>query len=91
MAKKVRVKMNRAGARALLTGSEVSKDLLERAGRVQDAANARIMSAPDDQLFQASVQTGKNRARASVITGGYASMKENGRSNALLKSVDRGR
>lgn len=88
---KVRVKMNRAGARALLVGGEVQADLLARAGQIQDAANARIMSAPDDELFQASVQAGKNRARASVITGGFASMRENARTNALLKSLDRGR
>lgn len=88
---KVRVKMNRAGARALLTGGDVQADLLRRAGAIQDAANAGIMSAPDDELFQASVFEGKNRARASVITGGFASMKANAKSNVLLKSVDRGR
>lgn len=88
---KVRVKMNSKGARALLNSASVQADLLARAGAIQDAANAEIMSAPDDQLFQASVQTGKNRARASVITGGYASMKHNGRTNALLKALDRGR
>lgn len=87
---KVRVKLNRGAARALLQSAGVQADLLARAGRVQDGANAAIMSAPDDELFQASVQVGKNRARASVITGGYASMKAQAATNALLKNLGRG-
>lgn len=79
------------GARAIMNDPRVQAELLARAGRIQDAANAGIMSAPDGELYQATVQAGKNRARASVVTGGYASMRDNQKRNSLLKALDRGR
>lgn len=86
-----KVKMNRAGSKALLRDAKTAAAMLSIAGKVQDGANSGITSAPDEELFQASVQVGKNRARASVITGGYASMVQNARTNALLKNLDRAR
>lgn len=87
---KVRVKLNRAAGRALLQSAEIQADLLARAGRIQDGANAGIMAAPDDELFQASSFVGKNRARASVMTGGFASMRAQAGTNVLLKNLGRG-
>ena len=87
---KVRVKMNSKGARALLRGSEVQADLLARAGRIQDAANAQLGASDPAAMYQADVQAGRNRARAMVKTSGFESRRHNAKTNALLKSIDRG-
>ena len=87
MANKVRVKMNSKGARALLNSAEVQSLLLERAGRVQDSANAKLGATDPEQMYQADVQAGKTRARAMVKTSGHESRRDNARNNTLLKSL----
>lgn len=79
---KVRVKVHSAAARSLLNSGEVKADLGRRAGAISAAAG---------EGYQASVQAGRNRARASVITGDYQSIKDNAKNNTLLRSLDRGR
>ena len=87
---KVRVKMNSKGARALLNSVEVQADLLRRADRIQDGANAQLGASDPSEMYQADVQAGKNRARAIVRTSGHGSRRDNARNNTLLKNLDRG-
>ena len=87
---KVRVKMNSKGARALLNSAEVQSDLLRRAGRIQDGANAQLGASDPSEMYQADVQSGRNRARAIVRTSGHGSRRHNAKTNALLKNLDRG-
>ena len=82
MSKRVRVKMNSAGARALLQSSEVQADLRRRADAIASAAGPG---------FESSIFVGKNRARASVITADFEAIRANAKTNVLLKSLDAGR
>lgn len=80
MARRVQVRMNPAGARALLNSPEVQAHLLDYAL----AAQART-GAPG--LYPADVQAGKTRAHALVKTSGYESIKHNAKTNALLRGL----
>lgn len=82
MVKKVRVKMNIAGARAIRNSAEVEGDLMRRAQAIEAAAGPG---------YEASSQTGRTRARASVITADFEAIRDNAKNNTLLKSLDRGR
>lgn len=55
------------------------------AGRAQKIANAAGSG------FESSSQTGRNRARASVITGDYKARKDQAEDNALMRAIDAGR
>lgn len=84
----VKVKMNSAGARAILNGSEIQGDLLSRAERIKARADG-IASGK----YIADVQAGKNRAHAMVKTppGDFRTMASQRKHNTLLKSMDAGR
>ncbi len=79
---KIRVKINSAAARALLNSAEVKADIARRAGAVAAGAG---------EGFEASVQEGKSRARASVITADVEAIRKNAKNNTLLKNLDLGR
>ena len=81
MANKVKVKMNGKSARELLN-SAVVRDALK--------ARADAIAAASGDGYEPSVQTGKNRARASVITGTPKAMRDNAKNNTLLKSLGQG-
>jgi hypothetical protein len=81
---KVKVKMNSAGARALLNSPEVQKELLRRAELIRSRAEASGAS------FDADVQPGKNRAHAMVKTTDIKSRRSNAKHNTLLKALDAG-
>ncbi|WP_019148783.1 hypothetical protein [Timonella senegalensis] len=85
---KVRVKMNSAGAQAILNSPGVQADLLARAQAVQAVANSFI---GDGEGFVADVQSGKNRAHAMVRTSDVVSRRANAKQNVLLSSLDAGR
>lgn len=87
MAKKVRVKMNSRGALAILNSPGVQADLLRRAQAIQAGANSTLPG--DAAPYDADVQTGR-RARAMVKTTDAANRRHEGKTNAILKNLDRG-
>lgn len=88
MAKNVRVKMNSAGAIAIMNSREMQADLLERANRIKEAADGMA-----SEKYEADVQPGKTRAHAMVKTpaGDFRTMASQRKHNTLLKSLDAGR
>ena len=87
---KVRVKMNSAGAQALLKSGPIAADMLRRARAIAARANSQLGRADGGQ-FVADVITGKTRARAAVKAQGPYPRAHNRKHNTLLKSVDAGR
>lgn len=84
----VKVVMNHAGARSILTHPDVAVAIGSLADRVRDAANS--MASEDDMLnepFESDLKVGKNRARASVYTASPHGIRHNNKHNTLLKSV----
>lgn len=81
-----KVKMNSAGARAIMNSPEVQAELLRRANAIKDCADSM-----GSGVYEADVQPGKNRAHAMVKTTGARSRASNAKHNTLLKSLDAGR
>lgn len=79
---KVRVVLDRRGVRALLRSDGVTDDLKKRAERIAAAAGAG---------FEADVDVGRNRSRASVRTTDFRSRHAEARDRRLTKSIDAGR
>ena len=71
-----KVKMNPAGARALLRSPEV-RDFLE--------AQAKRMAAEAGPGYEARSEVGPNRARAQVETVSENAEKDNAQNNTLLR------
>lgn len=82
MAGKSKIKLNLKGFRALRNDPAVVADLERRARAVASAAGPG---------FEASAQKGKNRARASVITGTLEARREQAKSNVLQRALNSGR
>lgn len=92
MAKEIRVKLNGAGAKAILTSAAVQADLMDRAERI--AARANGMVSEDEMrndAFMASDASSTSRARAHVYTASPHGINANNKHNTLLKSLDAGR
>lgn len=87
---KVRVKMNSAGAQAILNSAGVQGDLLRRAQAIANRANSQLDTL-DGGAFVADVRPGRTRARAAVKARGPYPRAHNARHNTLLKSLDAGR
>lgn len=90
MASRLRVRMNSRGARAALNAPGVIADLQARAERVEAAANGMMGPRLPSDLTAYRVlpaKEGRNRARVSVWTGGYASRRDNAKNNTLLKAL----
>ncbi|ATW58729.1 neck protein [Arthrobacter phage Urla] len=85
MAEEVRIELNDAGIQALLNSSEVQAFLLSKANQMAMAARSR---AGGDAIFDATVQPGKNRARASVITDNKSAQEAEAQGRALSSSID---
>lgn len=83
---KVKVKINRAGARELLNSGEIQADLLRRAENIK--TNAEGFGGN----YIADVQPGVNRAHAMVKTprGDFRTMYKQAKYNALMKSLGAG-
>lgn len=79
---KSRIKWNLPAFRELRLEPGVIADLGERADAIAAAAGPG---------YEASTFEGKNRGRASVITGDAASRRDNARNQTLLCSLDAGR
>lgn len=77
-----RVKINSAGARAILQSDAVRAELGRRARRIAAVAGPGM---------EAGTEVGPNRARASVITGTAAARKREAESKALTRALDAGR
>ena len=92
MASGIRVTLDSAGARAILTSEGVRADLMARAERI--AARANGMVSKDEMrndAFMASDASGPSRARAHVYTASPHGINAQNKSNVLLKSLDAGR
>lgn len=91
MAKGIRVKLNNAGARAILTSAAVQADLMDRAGRIAARANGMVS---DDKMrndaFRTSDASSSSRARAHVYTASPHGINAQNKNNVLLKSLDSG-
>lgn len=89
---KVKVRVNSAGARAVMQSPAVLADLESRAASIARAANA--MCSPDGMRkrpFEHDAKIGMNRARASVYTATPHGVYANNKKNVLIKSIDAGR
>lgn len=89
MASNIRVRINPAGARAVLNSSEVQAELLRRANLVKERAESF-----GSGKYDADVQAGKTRAHALVKTKpgksseAYRSRRSNAKHNSIAKSID---
>lgn len=77
-----KIKWNVKAFRALRLEPGVIADLGERADRIAESAGPG---------YEASTFEGKNRGRASVITGDYEAIRDNAKNQTLLRSLDVGR
>lgn len=92
MAKSVRVRINSAGARAVLTSAGVAGKLGDMASAIAASANAK--ASPDDMrndAYMSEVDSSGNRAHARVWTATPHGIRNNNKHNTLLKSLDAGR
>lgn len=81
MARRIRVKINSAGAAALLKSGEVAADLERRAQSIQAGAGVG---------YTADVRQGRTRQRAMVRTDSFDAARDNAKNNTLLKNLGRG-
>lgn len=77
-----RIKWNVKAFRELRLEPGVIADLGERAEAIADAAGP---------WYEASTFEGRNRGRASVITGDFGAIYDNAKNQTLLRSLDAGR
>ena len=92
MANGIRVRINSAGARAVLTSAGVAADVGARAIAVATAANR--MTSPDEMRndpFMADGDSDGSRARARAFAATPHGINANNKHNTLLKSLDAGR
>lgn len=82
MPTQVRVKVNRAGVRALLRSPEVTNDLQRRASRI---------AAQAGEGMAVNVSKGSQRSRAEVVTETFEAMRREASDRALSRAVDAGR
>ena len=92
MASGIKVRINSAGARAVLTSAGVAADVGARAVAVATAANR--MTSPDDMRndpFMADGDSDGSRARARAFAATPHGINANNKHNTLLNSLDAGR
>lgn len=82
MARKATVKLNPAGARALLQSPAVRRELERRAAAIARAAGPGMGS---------SSSVGPARARAEVFTANATGRRREARDRALTRAIDAGR
>lgn len=83
MAKNMRVKWHLKNWKALRNSPEVRADLDSRASRIAATAG--------EGFTRRQAKVGKNRARASVGTNSWASMKAQSEDNVLQRALNAGR
>lgn len=74
--------VNGAEIEELLKSGPVQRELLRR---------AELIAAAAGEGMEASVEVGRNRARASVITGTFKARLDEARHRALTRALDAGR
>ena len=87
-----RVRINSAGARALLGSAAVQGDLDSRAAAIASAACSR--ASPDDMdnpPYMSAGAPAAGRARARAFASSTHGARDNNKHNTLLKSLDAGR
>lgn len=92
MARGVRVRINSAGARAVLTSDGVAGKLGDMAAAIAASANSK--ASPDNMrndAYMSEVDSSGNRAHARVWTATPHGIRNNNKHNTLLKSLDAGR
>lgn len=92
MARGVRVRINSAGARAVLTSDGVAGKLGDMASAIAESANAK--ASPDNMrndAYMSEVDSSGSRSRARVWTASPHGIRNNNKHNTLLKSLDAGR
>ena len=92
MARGIKVRINSAGARAVLTSAGVAGKLGDMASAISASANAK--ASPDNlrnSAYMSEVDSSGNRARARVWTASPHGIRNNNKHNTLLKSLDAGR
>lgn len=77
-----KVKMNSAGAKALLMSDEIQEDLLARATRIANAAG---------DGFEPNVTIGRTRALASVVAVTEEARAAEAEARVLTSALDAGR
>lgn len=77
-----RIKWNVKAFRELRLEPGVIADLGERAEAIANVAGPG---------YEASTFEGRNRGRASVITGDFSAIRDNAKNQTLLRSLDAGR
>lgn len=85
----VKVKLNKAGVRAILNSPGVIADLDRRAKAIAAAANSYDEPLSDED-FKGDAQPGKNRAHGGVVTVTRNAIYHNRKYNILLKSLPEG-
>ena len=93
MGKGVRVKLSRAGARAILASDGVRADLLARAERIAARANSMVSEDEmrNDAFMASDDASNSHRARAHVYTASDHGVYAQNKNNVLLKALDEGR
>lgn len=92
MASGIRVSMNHAGARAILTSPGVTADLARRAEAVCREANS--MASPDkmrNDAFSSEADSSGNRSHARVWASSPHGIRNDNKNDTLLRSLDAGR
>ena len=92
MASGIRVRINSAGARAVLTSDGVAGKLGNMASAIAASANAK--ASPDNMrndAYMSEVDSSGSRSRARVWTASPHGIRNNNKHNTLLKSLDAGR
>ena len=92
MASGIKVRINSAGARAILTSDGVANDLAERA--IAIATKACHDASPDEMHnapFMADGDSDGARAHARAFTSSPHGINSQNKHNTLLKALDAGR
>lgn len=92
MARGIKVRINSAGAQALLTSAAVASDIEARASAI--AVSACAKTSPDEMRndpYMSEVDNGVSRARGRVWTASPHGIRNNNKHNTLLNSLDAGR
>lgn len=92
MARGIKVRINSAGAQAVLTSPGVASDIEDRAAAIATSACAK--TSPDEMRndpYMSEVDVGGDRARARVWTSSPHGIRSNNKHNTLLSSLDAGR
>lgn len=88
MASGIKVRINSAGARALLTSGAVASFVDKEGAKVEAAANAMVSADPmRNPAFARSTKAGMNRARCIVSTASPHGVRANSKHNVLLKCM----